>query len=87
MSEGDATPGSAATLPADVARLRTLRRRRGWTQDQLAEASGVGSATIARIEGGGAVPRVSTMTRIAQALGVRIPDVDEFADDEAPRPR
>jgi hypothetical protein len=33
------------------------------------------------------VPRVSTMTRIAQALGVRIPDVDEFADDEAPRPR
>jgi transcriptional regulator with XRE-family HTH domain len=70
-----------------VARLRTLRRRRGWTQDQLAEAAGVGPATVARIEAGGAQPRVSTMTRIAAALGVRIVDVDEFKDEERPRPQ
>ncbi len=76
-----------ATLPADVARLRTLRRRRGWTQAQLAHAAGVGVATIARLEAGEAEARPSTMSRIVQALGVRITDVDEFRDDESPQPR
>jgi hypothetical protein len=47
----------------------------------------VGEATVARIEAGDVVARPSTMARIALALGVRIPDVDEFADDETPRPR
>jgi transcriptional regulator with XRE-family HTH domain len=82
-------------MPADVARLRTLRRRRGWTRAQLAEAAGVGEATVARIEagvgrgrgGGGPQVRVGTMTRIAEALGVRITDVDEFRDEEQPPPR
>jgi transcriptional regulator with XRE-family HTH domain len=70
-----------------MAQLRILRRRRGWTQQQLAAAAGVGEATIARLEAGRAEARPSTMTRIAQALGVRIVDVDEFADDQKPRPR
>ena len=77
--------GGVTTLPLEVARLRTLRRRRGWTQAQLAEAAGVGVATITRLEAAGVAPRPSTLARIAAALGVRIPDVDEFGDDELPR--
>ena len=95
MHDGVAQGAAAAMMPADVAKLRTLRRRRGWTRVQLAQAAGLGEATIARIEAGtgrrraGGPPevRVSTMTRIAEALGVRILDVDEFRDEETPRPR
>jgi transcriptional regulator with XRE-family HTH domain len=36
----------------------------------LAEKAGVGAATIARIEGGGMDPRVSTLEKLARALGV-----------------
>jgi transcriptional regulator with XRE-family HTH domain len=79
--------GEATTLGADVARLRTLRRRRGWTQQQLAEAAGVAKITVARLEAGAQEARPGTMAQIARALGVRIVDVDEFKDQEEPRPR
>jgi transcriptional regulator with XRE-family HTH domain len=87
IGPGAPDEGSAATLGADVARLRTLRRRRGWTQVQLAAAAGVGAVTIARLETGVQTPRPSTMARIARALGVKITDVDEFRDQESPPPR
>jgi transcriptional regulator with XRE-family HTH domain len=87
MDEGAPGEGDAATLGADVARLRTLRRRKGWTQVQLAEAAGVGVVTVARLETGEQTPRPGTMARIARALGVRITDVDEFRDQESPPPR
>jgi len=52
-------------------RVRALRRQRGWTQHQLAEAPGVSRATIARIEAGDSNPDLDTLGMIARALGVR----------------
>jgi transcriptional regulator with XRE-family HTH domain len=53
-------------------RLKRARRRAGLTQVSLAGATGVGLATIRRVEQADAEPRVATARRLAQALGVRV---------------
>jgi transcriptional regulator with XRE-family HTH domain len=51
--------------------LRTLRTRRGWTQDALAQRSKIPQNTIARLEGDRAVrPRWQTVRALAKALAV-----------------
>lgn len=71
-------PGSALH---PLARWRLVR---GMTQEQLAERSGVGRMTIARIEGSGGDPRVATARRLAATLGVAIEDI--FTADGKPSP-
>ena len=51
-------------------RLRDLRKRRLLTQEQLAERSGVGIATIVRVERNQVEPRGSTIHKLAEALSV-----------------
>jgi transcriptional regulator with XRE-family HTH domain len=51
-------------------RLRDLRKRRLLTQEQLAERSGVGIATIVRVERNQVEPRGSTIRKLAAALDV-----------------
>ncbi len=51
-------------------RLRDLRKRRLLTQEQLAERSGVGIATIVRVERNQVEPRGSTIRKLADALDV-----------------
>ena len=53
-------------------RLRGLRRDAGLSQQQLAGLSGVGMATIARIEAAGQSPRLATMRKLAVAMGVPV---------------
>lgn len=50
-------------------RLRSLRVRHHWTQEQLAEKVDVSVATINRWEGGKASPRPEQRRRICDALG------------------
>jgi len=58
--------------------LRRERRRAGLTQEELAEAAGVGINTIRRIEQGEIEePRVSTLRKLADALGIRVRDLLE----------
>jgi transcriptional regulator with XRE-family HTH domain len=59
---------------ADQHSLTRWRLVRGVTQEQLAERTGVGRVTIARIEQG-ADPRVGTALRLAAALAVNVEDV------------
>jgi len=51
-------------------RLRDLRKRRLLTQEQLAERSGVGIATIVRVERNQVEPRGSTIRKLAEALDI-----------------
>jgi len=62
-------------------KLKEIRKARGWTQQTLSDKSGVGRGMIARIETGAtAEPTVSTLIKLANALGVTI---DELVDKSA----
>jgi transcriptional regulator with XRE-family HTH domain len=57
-----------------VETLREFRRRRGWSQKDLADESGVGQDTISGIESGRHEPRPSTLRKLADALDVEVAD-------------
>lgn len=61
------TPEQAEHL---ASRVRSSRVHRLWTQQLLAEASGVSRATIARIEANRLIPQMRSVAAIAQALEV-----------------
>ncbi len=52
-------------------RLRALRESRNFTQQQLADAAGIGRITLVRIEGGQRSPRYETLVRLANALEIQ----------------
>ena len=54
--------------------LREKREGRGYTQNKLALASGLNSATISRLEAGKVVPETATLVKLAKAL--RLPAED-----------
>ena len=49
--------------------LRLARRRRGLTQRQLAERSGVPQSAIARIESGTVTPRIDSLDKLLRFCG------------------
>ncbi|MCY4259817.1 MAG: helix-turn-helix transcriptional regulator [Rhodobacteraceae bacterium] len=55
--------------------LKSLRRQANLSQTKLAEVARVGKATIARIEGGKGSANTTTVTRLADALGVSPTDM------------
>ena len=67
--------------------LRELRIGRLWSQRELAQRAGVAHGTIVAAETGQRLPRLLTMRRIADALGVDWGEVAEFRDvvEEAAR--
>ncbi len=65
-------------------RLRYERRRRFLTQEELAETTGLTPSTISRIEAGIQEPRLSTVKRLAAALGMEPADL---IDDSSRRAR
>lgn len=61
-------------LEAVAQLVNSIHQRRielGWTQKQLADKVGLHQESIARIENGGTVPRLDTVFKLAQALGMR----------------
>jgi len=54
--------------------VKEIRRRKGWSQKELAEESGVGQDTISGIESGRHEPRPSTLRKLADALDVEVAD-------------
>jgi DNA-binding XRE family transcriptional regulator len=63
-----------------VALLRRRREELGYTQEQVAQKAGIPQSSIARLENGGAIPRLDTVYRVARALGMRLVLVE---DEEA----
>jgi transcriptional regulator with XRE-family HTH domain len=67
--------GRLRVVEVDVDRLRELRRLRALSQDELSALSGVGRATISRIETGETGARGRTLRRLASALGVDVAEL------------
>ncbi len=55
-------------------RIVDLRTQRGWTQERLAEASGITVRTVQRLEAGNDAS-LDTLTRVATALDVQVGDL------------
>jgi ribosome-binding protein aMBF1 (putative translation factor) len=68
-------PGFAALADTQeelVAELVARRRALGLSQTEVAARMGTSQSAVARLEGGGADARLSTVQRYAQALGHRL---------------
>jgi len=57
--------------------LRRVRRREGFTQEGLSERAGLHRTEVGKLENGQRVPRIDTLIRLADSMGV---PVDEFLD-------
>ena len=60
-----------------IARLTALRRQQGLTQTALAKQAGISREYLARWEIGQQDPTLGTMTKLAQALKVRVAELLE----------
>ncbi|MFC8732554.1 XRE family transcriptional regulator [Luteimicrobium sp. NPDC057192] len=56
-------------------RLRDLRRRRGMTLAQVADATGVGVSTLSRLESGGRRPTLELLVPLARTYRVALDDL------------
>jgi len=56
-------------------RIRRLREKRGLTQESLAEKTKLSRGFIARLEMGRHDPSLTTLTRLAKALKVRVSEL------------
>lgn len=55
--------------------VRILRKRKQWTQDELADKVGIARCTINRIEVGLHQPRFADACMLADILGVSVSDM------------
>ena len=62
-------------------RIRVVRQQKGWTQVELADAAGLSSNYVARLERGELGASFFVAMRIAEALGVTL---DAIATPAAP---
>ncbi len=60
------------------ARIKNLRRKLGYTQEQFAEAIGVAPRHVSRIENGVNSPSIDTLAKIADILQVDIKELFNF---------
>jgi transcriptional regulator with XRE-family HTH domain len=58
-----------------AAKLKELRRNRGYSQATLSEAASVSTSYITRLENGLVAPGIDLVARLATALGVAITDL------------
>jgi transcriptional regulator with XRE-family HTH domain len=65
-------------------KLRSVRERLFVTQEELAERTGMSRATISRIESGQQRPRISTVRKLAAALGVAPETLVDWEGEESP---
>lgn len=63
--------------------IRAIRLKLSMTQQQLADACSISKGMISKVENGVVVPAVATLTKIAQAMHVRVSDLIE-AENQMP---
>ena len=64
-------------------KIYTLRRKHGFSQEQLAEKIGVSRQTISKWEGGLATPELEKLKALSACFQVTI---DELTNDDLPCP-
>lgn len=78
-------PAALPTSSPSGARIRALRRERGWTQVELAQRLGITQSIVSAIEIGGRRPGLPLAIAIAAALGVSVEDLfAEYATEAQP---
>lgn len=65
--------------------IRAARQARRWTQEDLAQQSGVSRPTVARLEAGRGVS-TTTLTKLAEALNLRV-QLLQYGEVAGLRPR
>lgn len=78
-----APDGEAALLARIGERVREARLSRGMTRKLLAAHSQVSERYLAQLEGGSANPSVVVLSKLAEALGMSIPELFEARTPEA----
>src|SRR3954447_5553544 len=58
-------------------RVRELRRKRGWSLEQMGAACGVSRSMLSEVERGRANPTLAVAWRIARAFGMSLGDLVE----------
>jgi len=96
VAEFEATPASAKAIAkgrqwlgksfySGSKTLAALRLQHGWSQAELARQVGTSQSYIGRLEMGGIDPKLSTIRKIALALGVPAPYlVESFSPEVQP---
>lgn len=68
----------------DGERIVAARKRKGWSQQDLADALGTSQATIHRYETGNRDPRSGVVVDLSKALGVTVSYLLGVTDEPAP---
>jgi len=81
---GDAV-GDEYVIESVARAVRSTRRARGLTLDQLAQRAGVSKGALVALESATANPTLGTLVRLADALGVSVSVLVELAHEPAVR--
>jgi transcriptional regulator with XRE-family HTH domain len=65
-------------------RVRSRRRSRGWTLDELAERSGVSRRMLVNVEQGVTNASIATLLRLSEALGIGLPSLVAPSEGDTP---
>ncbi|THF69839.1 helix-turn-helix transcriptional regulator [Deinococcus sp. Arct2-2] len=65
-------PAKDPYLVALGAQIRQLRQAQGWSQDEFAARAGMHRTHPTKLENGLLDPRLSTLRRVAEVLGVEV---------------
>ena len=69
------------------ARIKSIRRRRGLTQETVAERTGIGSKYLSSIERGKENPTLSTLIKLSESLDSDLHDLFDRIEVEDPARR
>ncbi|MFT7058020.1 MAG: transcriptional regulator with XRE-family HTH domain [Pseudorhodobacter sp.] len=84
MSEGqnliriarEGQPGETHVEPLNLgARVRELRKSKGWTLEQAANKAGLARSTLSKIENGQMSPTYDAMRKLAAGLSIPVPQL------------
>lgn len=62
--------------------IKRIREQKGYSQERLAELSGLSLRTVQRVENGETQPRGDTLNRLTDALGVSMDKIMEWKKEE-----